>query len=99
MQRAEDHANQMVDSWSEHAYRFLVSYINSHFYGYEFMVEDVRQAALLIVPSPPSQRAWGSVILRAAKSGLIACAGYRRVKNIKAHCTPATVWKITNKAS
>lgn len=90
MQRAEDHANKVHPDWSAKAYDFLLGYaeINS-----EFMAEDVRLAGQGLVPEPPSKRAWGSVIRRAAVNGIIRRLGFRSVKNAKAHSAPCGVWK------
>jgi len=91
MQQAVDNADNQHPTWSAKAYQFLLNYAKNH---REFMAEDVREAALLIVPEPPSYRAWGSVFLKAARNNIIKRAGYRSVKNIKAHRTPATVWEV-----
>lgn len=90
MKRAVDHANAVHKEWSEVAYDFLKGYIEIN---PMFMTEDVRFASQGIVPSPPSQRAWGSVIRRAAVEGIIFKAGTKSVKNGKAHMAFATVWK------
>lgn len=89
IKKAVDHANEVYNDWNEKAFSFLIIYIQS---VNEFMVEEMRQASTGIVPAPPSLRAWGGIIVRAAKAGLIKKTGFRNVKNIKAHCTPATVW-------
>jgi hypothetical protein len=89
IKRAIDNANEKTEKWAYMAYTFLTVYVRSN--G-EFMTEDVRLASSEIVPQPPSNRAWGGVIVRAVKSGLIIRKGFRNVKNNKAHCTPASVW-------
>jgi hypothetical protein len=83
-------AEQVHENWAEIAYQFLVKYINTHS---EFMIEEVRAAAINIVPDPPSKRAWGGVVVRARKNFLISRKGFRNVTNSKAHCTPATLWE------
>lgn len=90
MQRAVDHANAVNKDWSEKAYAFLKEFIQKNTM---FMTEDVRYASQGIVPSPPTQRAWGSIIRRAAVEGLIIRATIKAVKNIKAHGANASVWK------
>jgi len=89
MERAVTHANDVAPSWSDQAFDFLRDYITG---VSEFMAEDLRQASSGIVPAPPSLRAWGSVISRAAKGGFIRRVGFRSVSNPLAHCTPASVW-------
>lgn len=93
--QAERHANQVHAGWSDRAYTFLKEFISGR--RSSFMTEEVREAAATFgsLPPPPSERAWGAVILRAAKAGLIKNIGYKKVKNEKAHSTPATVWQAT----
>ena len=98
IKQAIDNANDTHDKWSDKAYKFLLDYIK---YGegrdqYEFMTEDVRMASEGEIPKPPSNRAWGGIILRAVRAGLISRVGFSNVKNVKAHKTPATVWKINS---
>lgn len=90
IEKAVEHANHVYTQWSEKAFDFLLKYLQT---AQEFMVEDVRKASEGIVPSPPSLRAWGGVIVRAAKANLIKKIGFRNVTNAKAHCTPASVWE------
>lgn len=94
MEKAADHADQVHGNWQDAAYEFLKKYI-----GYTktpFMGEDVRRAAELAegspVPTPPSKRAWGAVLVRAATEGLIKKKGYGTVTNPLAHRTPAAIW-------
>lgn len=89
IQRAVDHADAVHNAWSDRAYEFLVEFIRNN---PSFMTEDVRYAAQGIVLTPPSLRAWGSVIRRAVKAGLIKHVAYRNVKNINAHSALASVW-------
>jgi hypothetical protein len=89
MQQAEDHANAVEPSWTEQAYKFLEFHCKTNS---QFMAEDVRAAADGVVPKAPTPRAWGGIFARAAKAGLIKRLGYKNVKNIKAHNTPATLW-------
>ena len=91
IRRAVEHANVEVKGWSDHAYNFLLTYSKTH---KKFMVEDVREASKGIVPVPPSTRAWGGVVVRASKAGVIKRKGFKNVKNAKAHCTPATLWEV-----
>lgn len=90
IRQAEASANELHDNWSDVAYDFLKGYIKIN---PVFQAEDVRFASQGIVPSPKSQRAWGAVILRAAREGLIWQDGFRKVKNVNAHRTPAALWK------
>jgi hypothetical protein len=87
-------AERETEGWSDLAYKFLLHFIASRD---EFMMEDVREAAIGIVPMPPSVRAWGGIAIRARKAGRIERIGFRNVNNPKAHCTPATVWRVKNR--
>jgi hypothetical protein len=91
IEQAEKHANQVHDSWSDKAFEFLKSFIVNH---KKFLAEDVRYYSAGVIPEPPSQRAWGAVIVRAAKQGLIRRVGYEQVKNAKAHRANASVWAV-----
>lgn len=91
MQAAVDHANCVHPKWSDAAYNFLLIYMKQF---KEFMVEEVRQASEGTVPQAPNQRAWGGIVVRAVRLGLIRRKGFRNVANAKAHCTPATVWEV-----
>ena len=92
IKQSEDNANDKHENWSQQAYDFLLIYIKFH---HQFLAEDVRtDSNFLGVPEPPSKRAWGGIIVRAKKAGLIKSIGFRSVKNPKAHCTPATLWEV-----
>ena len=91
IKQAINNANDTHEKWSEKAYKFLTDYIKSH---HEFMTEDARLASEKEIPLPPSNRAWGGIILRAVKAGLITRDRFSNVKNAKAHKTPATVWRV-----
>ena len=91
IKQAVDNADNTHEKWSVKAYNFLTNYIKSH---HEFMTEDVRLDSEKKIPIPPSNRAWGGVILRAVKAGLITRDRFSNVKNAKAHKTPATVWRV-----
>ena len=91
IKKAVDNANDTHEKWSDKAYKFLVGYIKSH---QEFMTEDLRLDSEKEIPKPPSNRAWGGIILRAVRAGLIHRVGFSNVKNVKAHRTPATVWRV-----
>jgi hypothetical protein len=92
MNRAVDHANRVVEDWSERAYTELQNFLRSN--PGEFMCEDFRGwCAMIDFPLPPHARAFGGVIARAARAGLIKKAGIGQVKNVKAHCANANVWR------
>ena len=91
IRKAINNANDTHDKWSDKAYNFLVGWIKTH---HEFMTEDVRVASEKKIPKPPSNRAWGGIILKASRAGLINRVGFSNVKNVKAHRTPASIWRV-----
>lgn len=92
MQLAVDHANAVEPSWSDRAYDFLVYQFLP--YHKRFMAEEVRSyAAMADFPLPPSARAWGGVVNRAAKQFIIIKIGIKPVENPKAHQANATYWE------
>tara|TARA_R100000963_G_C4635601_1_gene99813 strand:- start:772 stop:1125 length:354 start_codon:yes stop_codon:yes gene_type:complete len=95
MKQALDNANDNHRDWSAKAYSFLLEFINNVYLVNDlFMAEDIRRESKGIVPEPPSNRAWGAIIRRAVKDGLIQRNSFKSVKNPKAHATPATEWQI-----
>ena len=91
MEQALTHANETHENWGNLAHNFLVFYCVHK--KDPFLVEEVRLASMYIIPEPPSLRAWGSIVIRAAREGLVKKVGYKAVKNPRAHQTPATLWK------
>lgn len=91
MKQALDHANQINDNWSKEAYRYLTVFLRYN--SGEFMTENFRAyCEKYNLPTPPSLRAYGSIMVQAQRNGLIKSLGYSSVKNPKAHSTPATIW-------
>lgn len=90
---AEDHADAVSAGWAARAYQILLEFIKE--YHNPFMVEELRAyAAVVDFEAPPSNRAWGAVILRAVKNGLVVSAGYNLTSNPKSHRTPARLWRV-----
>lgn len=88
MQQAIEHAEQDAPGWSQRALEMLDACPMDR-----FMVEDLREWAYANgLDRVDNDRAWGSVITKAARLGLVMHNGYRSVKNRKAHATPASVW-------
>lgn len=92
IQTASDHAEKTSPEWNEKAYKLLVGFIARH--G-EFTCEEFRAWAENQIDAPPSLRAYGGIINRAAKAGLIEQIGYKKTSNPKSHRTPAGLWRRT----
>lgn len=95
------HADEVVESWSEKAFKLMkeyVFYIQTGFIDHkdrQFMAENFRLFCRLSqLPNPPSDRAFGAIIVKSVKVGLIERVGYAQVRNKNAHCTPAAVWRV-----
>ena len=91
--QAADRQNPL---WQHRAMDALLAYLQTQ--DKEFMTEDFRQWAETEgnLPTPPSGRAYGSVMTAAYRNKVIKHKGYQRTTNPAAHSTPASIW-ITNK--
>ena len=88
MERAVEHADRVVESWSDEAYRYLQDFCRIS-EGERFIIEDARLwAAGQGFESPTDERAWGAVIRRAAANGMIRKVGYApaRSSNLSPKC-------------
>lgn len=95
MNRAIVHADEVVENWSEDAYSMFLKYISQFGSGYRFIGEQARTyAEAMKLPKPPSLRAWGAIMVRAAKSGVITKVGYSQVRNSKAHGANCSLWEV-----
>ena len=87
--QSASNADSKVERWTDRAYAMLDAYPTR-----TFMTEELREwAELAGLPKPPSNRAWGAVIIRAKKEGRIRAIGFRNTSNPKSHATPATLWE------
>ena len=92
MEMAANHADAVVDGWSDRAYAFLVDYVGAN-KSRRFMAEDVRVAAEETgFPIPPDNLAWGAVVARAARKKLIKRIGYGPQASATCHCSPKSIW-------
>lgn len=94
MRQALNHAERETPAWGDRAYEALKSFLDYHPSEY-FFGENVREWASEqeLVPDPPHARAWGGVIAKAARSGLIEKQGIGQVSNPKAHKANAAIWR------
>jgi hypothetical protein len=85
-------AERKVNGWSEIAYGYLLEYLATH--AEAFRGEQIREAAhALGCPYPAHARAWGAVMMRAAREGKIEKLGIVAVHNPGAHCANAGLWR------
>lgn len=98
MAKAAEHAEVVVPGWNDLAFDQFKEFLSNH--PGEFMGEDFRAyCAMVDFPLPPHARAFGGVILRAVKAGIISRTGYGKVRNVKAHCANAAIWRAVRRAS
>lgn len=94
MQTALQNANARHGNWADQAMDALLVYLSCH-PGKEFMTEDLREFAydVLAVPYPPHCRAWGGVISRASRNGVIRRVRIGPVSTASSHQALASVWR------
>lgn len=89
--RALAHANHDTKGWADHAYSYVEMLARRNV---EFLSDDVRVAAEAAgLPPAPDPRAWGGVILRAVRAGLIKRVGWANSTRPECHARPGSVWK------
>lgn len=89
IRRAEDHAGYV---WIDCAQEYFDLYLLTQQQP-TFMTEDIRKwSHERGCPMPPDGRAWGGIILRAAKKERIKAVGYAPMKSRNCHGDPKTVW-------
>lgn len=91
MQRAVDHANRVSPSWQERAIEHVRAFALEQ---REFMCEEARRFAEgRGMSPPPDKRAWGAVMMKCAKLGIVEKIGLGYAKDPKVHMNPASVWR------
>lgn len=92
MERAAIGAEIDCPGWGDMALNAVREFIKHH--SGRFQAEDVRAFAKNLPPAP-NLRAWGNVMVKAARKGLIRNTGEtEQVKNPLAHNANAAVWQI-----
>jgi hypothetical protein len=86
------HAERVEPAWAETAFQALSDYCRAH-HGQRITTPGIR-AALPGVSKPPHLRAWGGVIQRASKAGLLVKVGYDQATEPHVHCSIVTAWRI-----
>lgn len=92
IERSLRSAERKVNGWSQIAFGYLLEYLATH--QNDFRGEEVREFAHgRGCPMPAHPRAWGGVLVRAAREGKIEKVGIVPVHNPGAHCANAGLWK------
>lgn len=88
IERAARHATRIDPEWLEKAFAFVRQYAENHD---RFLTEDIRAASRGVVPVTENEKAWGAVMQRAARAGVLAPAGYAPAKT--SNCSPKVLWR------
>ena len=85
--------------WAEDAYAALLRYVKYLAKdGRDFTAEDVRACCQgITVDEPRDRRAWGHIMLRGARDGIIRKSGYREHKDPSRHNGISITWKVAHK--
>jgi hypothetical protein len=91
MQRAATHADDVVARWTDNALAFVKAYAQLHQHLTGEYVRFFAESQGL--PAAPDNRAWGAVMIRAARAGLIEKDGWTTARDPKGHCHPIAQWR------
>jgi hypothetical protein len=95
IKRAVDHADKVHESWSDKAFDLLKDYVGVIGTDSECTSEMVRHYAEANgLPHPPDKRAWGAVMLKAARANILLKKGWTTATDPKVHCNPVSLWKV-----
>jgi hypothetical protein len=87
---AENAQERRHAGWQDSAYAWLVNYTHEH---HEFTTELVRAYAEGNGLPPSTGFAWGAVIKRAVRDGLIEPAGFEASSNPSRHLGTVRIWR------
>lgn len=89
--RAAKHADWVEASWQAKAHGLLMRFLGG---SGSFQCQHViNYAKHHDFPAPPDDRAWGMVMLRAARQGIIYKVGYEPSISLRQHGRPCAVWR------
>lgn len=90
IEKAIAHADKVIYNWGYKAYLLLQEFIKTK---HEFLVEDFRlYCEQQKLETPPDNRAFGGIILKAKRAGLVMSLRYESCKNKIGHRHPVSVW-------
>lgn len=87
-------ANEVTPGWGERARIWMTKFVNESPNNYQFLGEDFREWVKDKLEEPPNKRAFGAIILWAAKHKMIRKIGHATVKNPNAHKCFSSLWII-----
>ena len=90
MRQAIQHAEHLDEDWPDRAYQFVSRYARwNEFFTVEELTAEARR---LGYGSPTDDRAWGSIIRKAARCDVIRRTGMTKPR-LKGHASPGPVWQ------
>lgn len=84
---AVEHASAVMPGWPQLAFEALAEYAKHH---PTFTIEQARKA--MDVPPPPNTKAWGGIITKAMRAGIVEAAGWTQAEDPKVHANLVTLW-------
>ncbi len=91
MQRAADHAEAVEPTWNERAMEYTKLYAREN---RQLRCEMVRIFAENDgFSKPPDKRAWGAVMMRAAKAGILTKLCWTTASDPRVHKNPVSLWQ------
>lgn len=85
---AVEHASAVMPGWPQLAFEALCEYAKQH---PTFTIEQARKA--MNVPEPPNTKAWGGVVSKAMRAGIVEADGWTQAEDPKVHCNQVTLWR------
>jgi hypothetical protein len=94
MALAVEKADRDHEGWSHDAIEVVRQFCKSHGAGHQFLAEDIRLYAetLELLERPENERAWGAVMQRAAREGIIRKVGYAPART--SNLSPKVLWGV-----
>lgn len=89
--RAERHANAAWCQWSEVAFDYLRLYCEDN-PGDRFLAEELRNFAAAHGFTSANDKAWGAIMRKGAKEGLIYRYGYAPARS--SNLSPKCLWEV-----
>jgi hypothetical protein len=92
IETAVAHANKVEPRWIDKAYEYFKNHFLLSTNG-AFQMEEFRSyCAMMDFPLPAHNRAFGGVVVRAVKEGIIKSVGKQATRSKKSHCANAELW-------
>lgn len=91
MKRSLESAERVNPGWQEKAYWYFKYWIR--YQKQPFKMESFREWCKDLIPEPPSLRAFGAIVRRAKKEGLIKHIDYTQTENPKSHQANCSLWQ------